>query len=309
MNVKWFIESFWKTARHAGQRATQTWRHHWWYLRRPSAISPVFVVGCSRSGTTLVYRTLSLAREPGTLNRETHDFWMALHPLAERNWESHVIGPENASKRDQWEVEHFFYVHTGKRRFVDKNNQNSFSIPYLKALFPDAHFVFVKRNPGDTILSMMGGWNRPEAYGTWAEDLPAEVRIDGGRCRRWCFFLPPGWRDHLHDSLIDVCTWQYRCANEAVLSARHLVPAGQWHEIRYEDILDDPAGAFQALFDACGFRFAPAIRRHCLTVLERPYNASSPIGKDKWKNHEMHADLGEAVHSLGTLPERLGYRI
>ena len=54
----------------------------------PAARRPVFVIGCSRAGTTLVYKTLSESRELGTLQSESHDFWAGLHPLQGRNWKS-----------------------------------------------------------------------------------------------------------------------------------------------------------------------------------------------------------------------------
>ena len=70
---------------------------------------PVFVVGCSRAGTTLVYKTLSESKALGTLQKETHDFWASLYPLKERNWESHEIPESNANTKDKKKVAHFFY--------------------------------------------------------------------------------------------------------------------------------------------------------------------------------------------------------
>ena len=44
---------------------------------------PIIVVGCSRAGTTLVYKPLSESRKIGSLQRETRDYWACLHPLAD----------------------------------------------------------------------------------------------------------------------------------------------------------------------------------------------------------------------------------
>jgi len=123
----------------------------------PNLRQPVFIVGCSRAGTTLVYKTFSESRELGSLQKETHAFWAALHSPAERGWDTHAIPVEYATDADRDYATRFFYTHTGNTRIVDKNNQNGLSIPYLYRLFPDAHFVFIKRSPGDNINSLIHG--------------------------------------------------------------------------------------------------------------------------------------------------------
>ncbi len=307
MSMPRLVEAGAKTAAELARRGLSRLRGTWWDTSRPECIAPVFVVGCSRAGTTLVYKTLSLARELGSLNRETHDFWDALHPLADRGWSSHCLGADDASKRDREFVARHFYSQTGRRRFVDKNNQNGLAVPYLHALFPDARFVFIKRNPGDNILSLMRGWERPEEYGTWSGDLPAEVRVDGGRLTRWCFFLPPGWRAHLGDTLADICAWQYAQINQAMLAARRSLPGTHWHEVSYEGVLADPVGEFRRMFAHCGLTFSPAVERHCGEVLSRPYNAFSPVGTDKWRASSRAAEIERSMESLGLTARALGY--
>ena len=133
-----------KTLRHYNQSAVRTGRAMWWGLSRRALVRPIFVVGCSRAGTTLVYKTISQSKEIGSLQRETHDFWVALHPLEERNWSTHALGVADANPRDRDIVSRHFFSYTGKRRVVDKNNQNGLCVPYLHALFPDAHFVDIR---------------------------------------------------------------------------------------------------------------------------------------------------------------------
>ena len=198
---------------------------------------PIFIVGCSRAGTTLVYRTFSEAEELGSLKRETHDFWAELHPLEERDWLTHALGAADASDRDRDIVARYFYVHTGKHRFVDKNNQNSLCIPHLHALFPDAFFLYVKRDPGDNINSLIEGWGKENIFATWSRDLPGTVSIEGGEYRHWCFVLPDGWRNYLASSIEEVCAFQYRSVNHSIIEALKGVPSSQWTEIKYEDLV------------------------------------------------------------------------
>ena len=278
---------------------------------RPRAIGrPIFIVGCSRAGTTLVYKTFSESRQLASLQRESHDFWAVLHPPAARGWDSHVIPPQCANAMDRQALARLFFVRCGRCDWiVDKNNQNGLSIPYLFELFPQAHFVFVKRNPGDNVQSLIRGWGRPEAFGSWAVELPAEVAIDDGRYRRWCFFLPPGWRAYTHRPIEEVCAFQYAAMNEAILEASARVPKAQWHEIAYETILQDPVAAFRDLFESCGLAFDEPLQRHCREVLQRPYNAFSAIGTDKWRRSDDRRRIERVLPTLADIADRLGYRL
>jgi hypothetical protein len=296
-----------KTLRHHGRRGLRALRGVWWGRHARVAERPVFVVGCSRGGTTLVYRTLSESRELGSLERETHEFWSLLHPLEERGWKSHALGAADASDADRMAASRFFFLGTGKRRFIDKNNQNGLALPYLQALFPEAHFVYIKRSPGDNLNSLIEGWGKAQAFGAWSHGLPRPVAIDGGRYTRWCFFLAAGWEAYCEAAIEEVCAFQYRAMNEAILDAKAAVPAGQWTEICYEDVLADPVAAFRRAFAEAGLRFDEPLRAHCSTVLANPYNAFSEIRKDKWRDSPNASRIERVLPGLADIAERMGY--
>lgn len=307
------MTGFWaktsKTARFHAAQTVQGLRGLYWDVFRPAADRPVFVVGCSRAGTTLVYKTLSLAPELGSLQRETHEFWAAMHPLHEREWCSHAIAAAAAPDRDRDAVARYFYAHTGRKRFVDKNNQIGLSVPYLLELFPDACIFYVKRSPGDNINSLIQGWARPEEYAEWSTALPETLAIDDGRYTRWCFFLPPGWRAHTKSSVEEVCALQYRSINQAILAAKTSIPASQWTELTYEDILTDPVGSFRRAFDNVGITFTDALRRHCVNVLSNPYNAFSEIRADKWRDGIRRERIERVLPAVADIAARMGYQV
>lgn len=294
-----------KTLRHHAKRIGSSVRRIAWAgqpLRRP-----VFVVGCSRAGTTLIYKTLSISTELGTLNRETHEFWSELNPLEGRGWESHCLSTTADVEGDRNHVARYFYEHLGSKRIVDKCNQNGMAIGYLNLLFPDAMFVFVKRSPGDNLLSLMEGWRRPDEYATWSHGLPGEVRIEGGEFRDWCFFLPTGWRDYLDAPLVEVCAFQYEAMNRAIVSARERIAPERWHEVCYESVLEDPVAEFGNMYAACGLEFTEMVELHCRTVIERPYNAFSAIKADKWKDSQDADRIRSQLPKLAEITQILGY--
>ena len=308
-NLREYLSLVQKNLRHYGSAGRVGLRRVRCVLRRPVLRQPVFVVGCSRAGTTLVYKTLSESRQLGTLQKETHDFWSTLHPPAERGWDSHGIPAGLATSRDRDTVSRFFYIRTGRCRIVDKNNQNGLSIPYLQRLFPDAHFVFIRRSPGDNIHSLIQGWGKADRFGTWADQLPEQVRVEEGRYRRWCFFLAPGWRRLTHAPIEEVCAFQYTAMNEAILDARETIPPGQWHELRYESLLADPVAGFRAVIEGCGLEFDRRLEQHCRQVLDTPYNSFSEIRADKWKSGEHRARIERVLPSLERIAARLGYSL
>jgi len=296
-----------KTLDYHGRRALNTARGLLWDVSRRALEKPVFVVGCSRAGTTLVYKTFSESRELGSLQRETHDFWIALHPLAKKDWRSHALGAADASFHDRQAVSRYFFSHTGRLRIVDKNNQNGLCVPYLHALFPDAHFVYIKRSPGDNIHSLIEGWGRVEEFATWSADLPVEVRIDGGRYRRWCFFLFDGWQRYLNAPIEEVCAAQYVAMNRAIIDASNAIPRAQWTEIQYEDLVRDPVEGFRGAFESCGLEFTPDLRQHCQGVLSTPYNAFSEIRLDKWRDQGNRERIERIMRSVAPLATEMGY--
>jgi hypothetical protein len=298
-----------KTLHYYGDFAVRAVRGIRWGISQPMLDRPIFVIGCSRAGTTLLYKTLSESRELGSLQRETHDFWIALHPLSRKGWRTHALAASEATDRDRQIVSRYFYTHTGRRRVVDKNNQNGLCVPYLHALFPDAHFVYIKRSPGDNIHSLIEGWGRDDEFATWSADLPANVRIDDGRYRRWCFFLFDGWRDYIERSVEEVCAAQYTAMNEAIMDAAKVIPSVQWTEVFYEDLVRDPLRGFRCVFESCGLTFTTALEGHCANVLSTPYNAFSEIRLDKWRAQGNRERIERIMPKVATLAREMGYKV
>ena len=297
-----------KTLAHHAHRIQRGIRGLQWDRSRKPADRPIIVVGCSRAGTTLVYKTLSESREIGSLQRETHDYWADLHPPSANNWDTHALDASDASAADRDTVSRYFYAWTGRHRWVDKNNQNGLCVPYLQALFPDAVFVYVKRGPGDNINSLIEGWRKPDEFATWSHDLPAAVAVENGKLTQWCFFLADGWRDYVTAAVEEVAAFQYAAINQAILDAKASVPGGQWVEVFYEDFLRDPVATFRRVFEGCGLAFDARLEAHCAEVLGIPYNAFSEIRLDKWKDGRNREKIERVLPQVADLAARLGYR-
>lgn len=307
------MSEFWikvdKTLRYHGRQVLRSARDAWWGIRHLPVERPIFVIGCSRAGTTLVYKTFSESKNLGTLQRETHDFWTDMHPLASKHWDTHALTAQDATQNDRDTVARYFYTHTGKTRFIDKNNQNGLCVSYLYSLFPDAHFVYVKRNPGDNINSLIEGWNKPREFATWSNLLPEQITVENGRHTQWCFFLANGWRDYINASVEEVCAFQYNAINQAILDAQRIIPTAQWSEVFYEDIVRHPTESFRKLFEASGLPFGAQLQAHCENVLDTPYNAFSEIRLDKWKDGRNREKIERVLAKVEATARAMGYKL
>jgi LPS sulfotransferase NodH len=307
MSLSEFSDKVTKTLAYHARRVQRGLRGLRWGLAPRPAERPIIVIGCSRAGTTLVYKTLSESREIGSLQRETHDYWTGLHSPAQKHWDTHALDAGDASAAERDTVSRYFYSWTGRHRWVDKNNQNGLCVPYLRALFPDAVFVFVKRSPGDNLNSLIEGWRKPDEFATWSKALPEQVAVENGELREWCFFLADGWRDYLNAPVEDVAAFQYEAINRAILDAKAGVPANQWVEVFYEDFLRDPVATFRCVFEGCGLGFDACLEAHCAEVLDIPYNAFSEIRLDKWKDGRNRDRIERALPKVAEVAARMGY--
>ena len=146
------------------------------------------------------------------------------------------------------------------RRLVLKSPTHTARVRLLLRLFPDARFVHIHRHPYEVFQSFRHYYDTAMWF-TYLQrpDLDA---IDEGIVRRYTA---------LHDALFD--------------DVPH-IPAGQFHEVRYDDLERDPVevlrGTYEAL-DLGDFAAAePAVRAYLATVRGYEKNQFPPL-EPEWK--------------------------
>ena len=266
----------------------------WWDVTRPAVPDPVFVVGCSRSGTTVTYETLAAAPQFLKFGWEIPQFWDGLYGPLNNGWESEAAGAETRTTRAPRPPPcGYFYQRLGAGWVLDKTCINVMRIPYLHALFPQARFVFIQRDGRDNISSMMDGWRMGRTDGRFELSqffgpFPEPVAINSGEFKEWSFFLAPGWRQYNHASLEEVCAFQWISANRMALEAKKAIPAAQWVHLRYEDIFERPVEMFHAAFAQLGVPFTPDLQARCAHLQPTSVVSGTPK-KQKWKEHNPEA--------------------
>lgn len=114
------------------------------------------------------------------------------------------------------------------RRLVLKSPTHSCRINTLLELFPDARFVHIVRDPYVVYPSTVNLWKT--LYETHCLQTPTFAGLEEYVFRTFV---------HLYDR---------------IETGRPLVPAGRFHEMRYEDLIADPVGEMRRLYEALELR-------------------------------------------------------
>ena len=284
-------------------------RGRYWDLRRPSQPDPVFIVGCSRSGTTVTYETVAASPQLSAFGYEIPSFWNALSGPLNNGWESEAASEADALPEHRTRALRYFYQYLGAGRVLEKTCINVMRIDYLHRLFPDAIFIYIHRDGRDNISSMMDGW-RHDGHFRLSQFLgppPETVAINDGEFDEWSFFLPPGWRDYNRSSLEEVCAFQWLTANRMALDARQRIPESHWIQLRYEDIFERPVEMFREVFERLGIVFDRNLEARCANLSRRPTSiVKGAPRQQKWKTHNPDA-IHRILPLIRPMLEELGY--
>ena len=275
----------------------------------------VFLVGCPRSGTTLLQRLvdahpeLAIVHEtlwiPGFYERRVGlepngDVTPALLPrlLEHRRFGQLGIGADDLERLLEAlaPVQYARFVGAlfdrygaarGKRLAGDKSPGYVRSIPILHELWPRAKFVHLIRDGRDVCLSATGWAKADRVFG----DLDT-------------------WPD---EPVITAALWWERSVRLGREAGRAL-PAGLYHELRYERLVQDPEAECRALCAFLGLGYDPAMLRfHEGRTRSAPGLSSKrqwlppTAGLRDWRSEMDGHDVDRFEAAAGALLEELGY--
>ncbi|GGN66314.1 sulfotransferase [Actinoplanes lobatus] len=211
---------------------------------------PIFVVGCPRSGTTMLqlmlhaHPRIALPPESRFLlpaYHRRHEFGDLGEPARRRALAEFITGTSHFGDLGldrQATVEaivaapptlgsalgtvfKLYAERFGKPRWGDKRPLYLRHLPAIRRLFPDAQIINIVRDGRDCVASL--------------KETP--------------------WGPRDVDELIDI--WA-RSADSSLRAAR-AYPAGVYHQLRYEDLVADPEPHLRAICDFLGEEYDPAM--------------------------------------------------
>jgi hypothetical protein len=245
---------------------------------------PIFVVGCSRSGTTAFIEHFRL-----------HDLlcdWSEAAQIMEPNFYDpeldHLRTEEAATRENCWRLRFMFGAKTylsRKRRFINKHPENSLRMGFIKAVFPDALFVHIIRDGHAVVASNY-----------------SRTQIDPFR-RLWPFGQfpkPPCWRAILDKPPAVQFAYQWR---DIVMFIRGFA-AGQlsprtYLEIRYESFCEDTRATVASVDKFCGLEGG---KRKWSRIPNKLPNFNR-----RWDKIIPESDVSSVEQIIGPLNHELGY--
>lgn len=247
---------------------------------------PVFIVSPPRSGSTLLFETLSAAPDLYTIGDESHQLIEGVPGLSpvQRDYDSNRLLADDAGDDAAAMLRARFHASLRDRdgqpaggvspvRMLEKTPKNALRIPFLRAVFPEARFIYLHRDPRQVLGSMIDGW-RLGNFRMYA-DLPGWSGLP------WSFLLIPGWRELIGKPLDEVVATQWQRSTQILLDDLARLDAGCWIATDYDRLLADPQAEIARLCAWAGLNWDRPLDRQ----LPLSRSTMSQPDPEKWRRH------------------------
>ena len=222
--------------------------------------APAFVIGCPRSGTSVLGELI--AAHP-----ETRYVFENLGGFPQRDGHHRLVAADatpGAIERLRGVVDEL----AGERLLVDKSPRLALRVPFIRAVWPDCKIVHIVRDGRDAACSLMPGiggddWLHAKPPG-WA--VLQERRPGLERCARY-------WRNVVGITLADL--------------------DGQPHKrIRYEDLVRRPVDTMQGVLTYLGLPWCREVNAACQRVQNKTAGSYHAHGQDTWYRNDHSQRIG-----------------
>lgn len=276
---------------------------------------PIFIIGCNRTGSTLLFSNLATHPETWSLYIEGQAVFHRHYPVCPHEGERVTSAPDRRVAaaivrelysrannkevfRDTPALRHIplklmqkpvgALYKSRSIRLVEKTPANSLRVPLLHALFPDAKFLFLVRRGEDVVSSLMEGWKN------WSRTPPGtKWRFDN-----WHYLRPPGWQSYINRTLQEICAFQWIQATLEAWRSLERLRNKDFMLLRHEDLIERPHENYRRILEFCELTPSSYFDRAVLGKMrERVYTTGgSAPRRDKWR--QMHGAEIESVRHL-----------
>lgn len=211
---------------------------------------PIFILSSPRSGSTLLFETLSKAPNLFTIGGESHRLIENIPALSVpfRAWHSNRLTAADASPDVVESLARGFYqmLHdrdrnppTQRVRLLEKTPKNALRLPFFDAAWPDSRVIFLYRDVRATLASMIEAWT--------SGFFRTYPKLPGWSGLPWSLLLVPGWRDLGNLPLPELVAHQWRITLEILLDDLAALPGTRIVGCDYDELVARPAHTAERL--------------------------------------------------------------
>lgn len=249
---------------------------------------PVFLIGFPRSGTTLMEQILDSHPDIQAMEEKSTVACVVKRVLEMLDQQQCSLSELSDGQITELRAVYFSEVASHLKlqpgnTLIDKMPLNLIGVPIIARVFPDAKFILAIRHPCDVVLSC----------------LMQNFAVNGGMAN----FYTLENTAHL-----------YAEAMKAWLFYAGLLPLN-YHQIRYEDLIEDLPVQARGLLDFLGLDWHDAVLKHTEHARQRGaintpsyHQVVQPIyqrSKYRWKRYEQ--SMAEVLPTLQPFIKKFGY--
>jgi uncharacterized protein (TIGR03032 family) len=234
---------------------------------------PVFVVAPPRSGGTALFR--SLARAPDIFSAPRGAVMEGIFELEPENreWDSNRLTAADVQPRAIEELRSRLkggiVDSEGNRpgldasglRWVDGHPRNALRVPFLAAVAPDSQFVYIHREPAETVPAMLTVWQSGKRV-----SYPS---LPGWEGPPWSLPLVPGWRELAGQPLPEVVTEQWLRITGTLLEDLEALPPERWCVTDFKTLLNDPLRELERICEFVAIEPSEQVTRPLRSLRDR----------------------------------------
>ncbi len=279
---------------------------------------PIILFGNTRSGTTIVQDVISA--HPGVVSwYEPSELWLYADPSRPHDeFEAHDA-TERAKRYIRKRFLQYQEQNNGARVF-EKTPKNIFKIPYVHAIFPEAAYLYIVRNPFSFISSVEMKWQKTVTGKGIMRRLKStpvlqihhhlfnylmqqyNKRI---RKRKYLSIWGPRYRGIQDDvkncDLLTVIARQWAYGSRKAEQDIAQLGPGRVLKLRYEDFVDDPLPYVEQICAHCGVEMTAEIVKAANEMVKADR-------KLKWQRFQPD-DLARILPEIEGEMARHGYSI
>jgi hypothetical protein len=158
---------------------------------------------------------------------------------------------------------------------VEKTPKNALRVPFFDAVWPDAHFIYLYRDPHETLYSMMEAWS--------SGGFRTYPGLPGWPDGTWSLLLVPGWQKLKRMQLPEIVAHQWAITTEVLLDDLEKLQGDRVQAINYGRLLDSPQSEMERISAGLGLGWDQQLG----DTLPLSKTTVSKPDREKWRQLEQ----------------------